>query len=114
MTGFRVDYGGIQGYYGIKADLATYGKILGGGFSIGAVAGREDIMAVFSGKGGERRIFHGGTFNGNPFSMVAGIAALSYLKEHKDIIYPSLMEKGNRLANEINDFVRRMITLRKF
>ena len=104
VTGFRVDYGGIQGYYGIKADLATYGKILGGGFPIGAVAGREDIMAVFSGKGGERRIFHGGTFNGNPFSMVAGIAALSYLKEHKDTVYPSLMEKGNRLANEINDF----------
>ena len=39
VTGFRVDYGGIQGYYGIKADLATYGKILGGGFPIGAVAG---------------------------------------------------------------------------
>ena len=57
VTGFRVDYGGIQGYYGIKADLATYGKILGGGFPIGAVAGREDIMAVFSGKAEKEEYF---------------------------------------------------------
>ena len=104
VTGFRVDYGGIQGYYNIEADLATYGKITGGGFPIGSVAGKAEIMSVFSGKGGEKRIFHGGTFNGNPLSMIAGKAVLSHLKENKDAIYPSLMDKGNRLAKEINDF----------
>ena len=104
VTGFRVDYGGIQGYYGIKADMATYGKITGGGFPVGAVAGRKDIMAVFGGRGGDKRIFHGGTFNGNPLSMIAGQAVISHLKENKDTIYPSLMDKGNRLTNEINKF----------
>ena len=82
-----------------KNDLATYGKNFGGGFPIGAVAGREDIMAVFSGKA-EKNISWG-TFN-NPF-YGGWNCALSF-KKHKDIIYPSLMEKGNRLANEINDF----------
>ena len=75
VTGFRIAYGGCQEYYGITPDFATYGKAIAAGLPIGAVAGRKDIMNCFSGKGGAPWMFSGGTFNGNPLSMTAGVAA---------------------------------------
>ena len=104
VTGFRVDFGGIQGYYGITPDLATYGKAIGAGMPVGAVGGKAEIMKVFSGRGGDKQIFHGGTFNANPQTMAAGTAALTYMRDNKDTLYPSLMSKGNRLASEVNSF----------
>ena len=107
ITGFRIEFGGCQEYYGIDPDLVTYGKAIGGGLPIGAVAGPRTIMNTFSGADGTPAIFAGGTFSGNPLTMAAGIAALDFLKENKEEIYPFLHEQGNRFASEINDFCER-------
>jgi len=104
VTGFRVAYGGCQEYYGVTPDFATYGKAVAAGLPIGAVAGREAVMNCFSGKGDAPWIFSGGTFNGNPLSMTAGVAAVTEMRDNKETLYPYLMEQGNRLAAEVNDF----------
>lgn len=106
ITGFRISYGGCQEYYDIVPDMVTYGKAIGGGLAIGAVGGRKDIMNVFSGREGAPFIFTGGTFSGNPLAMSAGIAATTYMRDHKETIYPYLMEQSNRFAAEINQFCR--------
>ena len=111
ITGFRLGYGGAQEYFDVTPDLAAYGKIIGGGTPIGALAGSDEIMRVFSpsresgdgGPTGPRRIFSGGTFSGNPISMIAGHAAVNHLKEHPEL-YSELMERGTRLSDEINAF----------
>lgn len=77
IQSFRLDYGGIQRIYGIKPDLTVFGKIIGGGLPVGAFGGREDIMQQFSPK--VYTVYHSGTFNGNPVTAAAGIAALEQL-----------------------------------
>jgi glutamate-1-semialdehyde 2,1-aminomutase len=104
ITGFRIEYGGCQQYYDIKPDLVTYGKAAGGGMPIGIVAGSKSVMNTFSGADDTPAIFAGGTFNGHPLTMVAGIAILEYLKNNQEEIYPYLHEQGNRIASEINEF----------
>jgi glutamate-1-semialdehyde 2,1-aminomutase len=71
---------------------------------IGVVAGSKWVMNAFSGAEDSPVIFAGGTFNGHPLTMVAGIAILEHLKENQEVIYPYLHEQGNRIAKEINDF----------
>ncbi len=104
ITGFRFAYGGAQEYYDLKPDLATYGKIIGGGLPAGAVGGREDIMQVFNSmaSGDPKGIMSGGTFSGNPLTMAAGLAQLRFLDEHRDEVYPHINREGARLGNEIN------------
>ena len=104
ISGFRIEYGGCQQYYNIKPDLVTYGKAAGGGMPIGVVAGSKHVMNTFSGVDDTPTIFAGGTFNGHPLTMVAGIAILEHLKENQEEIYPYLHEQGNRVASEINEF----------
>ena len=104
ISGFRIEYGGCQQYYNIKPDLVTYGKAAGGGMPIGVVAGSKRVMNTFSGVDDTPTIFAGGTFNGHPLTMVAGIAILEHLKENQKEIYPYLHEQGNRVASEINEF----------
>ncbi|MEC8560610.1 MAG: aspartate aminotransferase family protein [Planctomycetota bacterium] len=73
---FRSEYGGLQSHYGIQADLTAMGKMIGGGFPVGAVAGRADVMDVMD-PNGDRYLFpHSGTFSANPISMVAGHVAM--------------------------------------
>jgi glutamate-1-semialdehyde-2,1-aminomutase len=114
ITGFRLAYGGAQELFDITPDLATYGKVIGGGMPVGAIAGRADIMDVYSrgaaaltaAPGSSPRlpgIFAAGTFGGNPISMVAGTAALTYLKAHPES-YKYLAEHSMRLAGEVNRF----------
>ena len=120
VTGFRLAYGGAQELWDITPDLAAYGNNVGGGMPIGAVAGRSDIMEVFSGPeaypsqqiepftqpsdgSGPASIFAGGTYNGNPVTMAAGTAAVSYMRDHREI-YRHMAEQGTRLADEINNF----------
>ena len=74
---FRVSYGGAQEVYQAKPDLTALGKIIGGGFPVGAFGGRADIMAQFNPQ--NRKLSHSGTFNGNAITMVAGVAALEML-----------------------------------
>lgn len=104
ISGFRIEYGGCQQYYNIEPDLVTYGKAAGGGMPIGVVAGSKRVMNTFSGVDDTPTIFAGGTFNGHPLTMVAGIAILEHLKENQEEIYPYLHEQGNRVASEINEF----------
>ena len=112
ITGFRMAYGGAQEVFDITPDIATYGKILGGGLPIGAVAGRADIMEVFSRRpsaeetsGDEPvvRSFAAGTFSGNPMTMAAGYAAIRYLRDHPES-YRYLAEQSARLVTEVNEF----------
>src|SRR5499426_2246019 len=79
VVSFRVGYHGAQGAFGVTPDLTTLGKIIGGGFPVGAVAGRAEVMAVFDPTGGKPAAPHGGTFNANPVTMAAGLAGMRLL-----------------------------------
>jgi glutamate-1-semialdehyde 2,1-aminomutase len=83
VTGFRFAYGGAQQFYGVTPDLCTLGKIIGGGFPLAAIAGREDIMSLFDrGKtGDEKFLTQIGTLSGNPVAAVAGLATLEVLRQ---------------------------------
>jgi glutamate-1-semialdehyde 2,1-aminomutase len=78
MTGFRVALGGAQAYYGIKPDLTTLGKIIGGGMPVGAFGGRTDVMQYIAPTG---PVYQAGTLSGNPVAMAAGYACLTLLRE---------------------------------
>jgi glutamate-1-semialdehyde 2,1-aminomutase len=75
---FRLGHGGAQARYGYAPDLTALGKIIGGGLPVGAVGGRKEIMAVFDPRPGFS-VWHGGTFNGNPTTMAAGLATMELL-----------------------------------
>ena len=79
VISFRVGYHGAQGAFDVRPDMTTLGKIIGGGFPVGAVAGRADVMAVFDPTGGHPKAPHGGTFNANPVTMAAGLAGMRLL-----------------------------------
>jgi glutamate-1-semialdehyde 2,1-aminomutase len=104
ITGFRLTLGGAQELYGIDADIATYGKVAGGGLSVGIVGGTADVMSCVSeGRNGDGRgVFMGGTFSANPLTMAAGRATLSYLIEHGARIYPLLNACGSRIVTRVN------------
>lgn len=76
---FRLGYAGYQGEVGIQPDLTTMGKIIGGGFPVGALAGRAEVMSVFDPSEGKPSLPHGGTFNANPVTMAAGLASMRLL-----------------------------------
>src|SRR5207237_4325701 len=76
ITGFRVHPGGAQGHYGVIPDLTTLAKVLAGGLPGGCVAGRADILASLEVRPGKPKMKHPGTFNANPVSAAAGVAAL--------------------------------------
>jgi glutamate-1-semialdehyde 2,1-aminomutase len=79
VISFRAGYHGAQGLFGVTPDVTTLGKIIGGGFPVGAVAGRAEVMAVFDPTHGPPAAPHGGTFNANPVTMAAGLAAMTLL-----------------------------------
>lgn len=77
MTGFRLAFGGAQEKYGVRADLVTYGKVIGGGLPVGAFAGRNEIMDHLAPKGA---VYQAGTLSGNPLAMRAGLETLKLIK----------------------------------
>ena len=81
MTGFRVGIHCAQGLYGIKPDLTTFGKIIGGGMPVGAYGGRLDVMQQIAPLGG---IYQAGTLSGNPVAMAAGLATMRELNAHPE------------------------------
>jgi len=95
MTGFRVAKGGATELYSINPDLTTLGKIIGGGFPVGAFGGKAEIMSHISPSG---PVYQAGTLSGNPIAMTAGIAALSHIKHHPEI-YSELEEKSALLES---------------
>jgi glutamate-1-semialdehyde 2,1-aminomutase len=98
ITGYRIGIGGAQKLYGVKADLTTLGKIIGGGLPIGAFGGRREIMELVAPQG---PVYQAGTFSGNPLSLVAGIATLQWLHDHTTI-YRDLDEKTRALEESLN------------
>lgn len=92
MTGFRVALGGAQSYYGIKPDLTTLGKIIGGGMPVGAFGGKREIMQHIAPLG---PVYQAGTLSGNPVAMAAGLAALTEIS--KAGVYEALTAKTTAL-----------------
>jgi glutamate-1-semialdehyde 2,1-aminomutase len=94
MTGFRVAFGGAQQRYGIRPDLTTLGKVIGGGLPVGAYGGRKDIMSRIAPSG---PVYQAGTLSGNPLAVAAGLAMLRHLKAHPEI-YTSLEARAAMLC----------------
>jgi glutamate-1-semialdehyde 2,1-aminomutase len=109
ITGFRLSWGGGQEFYGVTPDFATYGKIIGGGLPVAAIAGRNEIMEMIAYTGdraidGTQKVFYGGTFNGNLVNLASGLAMLNHLKENKSHLFNYINQQGDRLRNEVNTF----------
>ncbi len=102
MTGFRVARGGAQALYGIRPDLTTLGKIIGGGLPVGAVGGPRRLMGRLAPEG---PVFQAGTNSGNPVAMSAGLATLAVLRD--DGFYPALEAKVRMLTEGLEQAARR-------
>jgi len=103
MTGFRVAFGGAQEIYGIKPDLTTLGKIIGGGLPVGAYGGRREIMDMIAPLG---PVYQAGTLSGNPLAMAAGLAMICELRDNRGAIYGRLENNSAMLVNMILDAAR--------
>ena len=94
ITGFRLAPGGAQQYFGVKADLVTFGKIIGGGMPVGCYGGSRALMEHVAPCGS---VYQAGTLSGNPVAMAAGLAQLGYLKAHPEV-YTTINARGEALA----------------
>jgi len=102
ITGFRLRYGSVQGLFGVKADLTCLGKIIGGGFPIGACGGKAKLMDNLSPQG---KVYQAGTLSGNPVCVAAGIATLKLLKSknpysHLDLTTKKLCDSVHQVLQE--------------
>lgn len=102
ITGFRVAYGGAQALYGIEPDLTCLGKIIGGGFPIGAFGGRREIMERIAPLGD---VYQAGTLSGNPIAVRAGLHVLNRLRNEN--IYDTLSENLEWMVERIRDIAAR-------
>lgn len=100
MTGFRLGFGGAQENFGVEADLVTYGKIIGGGFPVGAFAGRAALMDLLAPEG---PVYQAGTLSGNPIAMRSGLTTLKILKEN-----PNLYEQINSITENLYQEISKM------
>ena len=101
---FRLGYHGAQGLWGIDPDLTTLGKIIGGGFPVGAIAGGKQFMSVFDPSSGKPALPHGGTFSANPVTMRAGLAAMKLLDS---VAFARLDKIGQVVRDGINAAFRK-------
>ncbi|WP_265519627.1 aspartate aminotransferase family protein [Nitratireductor luteus] len=104
VLSFRLGYRGSASRYGLEPDLFTLGKIIGGGFPIGAVGGRTEIMSVFDTSRGRPLLPQGGTFSANPISMIAGLAAMEALDQ---AAFERLEALGDKLRTGLEMAARR-------
>jgi glutamate-1-semialdehyde aminotransferase len=113
VTGLRIGHRGAQGHFGVAPDLTCYGKAIGGGLPVGALAGRPAIMDLFPKSHAEGGVFSSGTFNANPLTMAAGLATLDVVESTKDTLYAELERKADGLAARVNRFAeQRQIAVR--
>ena len=101
ITGFRLAIDGAAGFYGVRPDLVTFGKIIGAGMPVGAYGGRRDVMSVVAPVGS---VYQAGTLSGNPVAMAAGLAQLRHLKAH-----PEVYTYVNQLGDTFRDGVQKEI-----
>ena len=94
MTGFRLAFGGAQELFNVKADIVTYGKVIGGGMPVGAFAARNEIMNKLSPRGD---VYQAGTLSGNPLAMRAGLTTLQLIKNN-----PNFYEKLNKTTETLD------------
>ena len=97
ITGFRIAPGGAQAHYGIIPDLTTLGKAVAGGLSLSAVAGKREIMNLIA----QRRVLHGGTFNGHPLALAASLATLETLDANDGAVLQKIRKTGEALKEGI-------------
>jgi glutamate-1-semialdehyde 2,1-aminomutase len=102
---FRVGYSGAQGLFGVTPDLTALGKIIGGGLPVGAFGGAEKFMSVFDNSGGKPPLQHGGTNNGNPVVMAAGLTSMNLLTQEQFVHLDAL---GERLRAGLRDIGARL------
>ena len=106
ITGFRLAPGGAQAYYGVRADLVTYGKIIGGGMPVGAYGGSKKLMEQVAPLG---PVYQAGTLSGNPVAMAAGLTQLKILHSHPEI-YTELERWGAMLQQGLRQALRNIPT----
>ncbi len=94
ISGFRFRAGNLGALYGVEPDLSTFGKIIGGGMPVAAVAGRAEILKLVGREGGSTVKFSGGTYSAHPGSLLAAKTMLTYLVENEDQVYPRLARLG--------------------
>jgi glutamate-1-semialdehyde 2,1-aminomutase len=103
VISFRVGYHGAQGAFGVTPDMTTLGKIIGGGFPVGAVTGRAEVMGVYDPTHGAPRAPHAGTFNANPVTMAAGLASMRLMTREA---YARLDDLGDKLRARLDDCMK--------
>ena len=109
ITGFRLARGGAQEYYGVRADLVTYGKIIGAGMPVGAYGGSRKLMEQVAPCG---PVYQAGTLSGNPVAMAAGYAQLSILQEQPEL-YARLNALGEKLASGFSEIAPKKVTVQR-
>ncbi len=110
ITGFRFSVGGAQKLLDITPDLTTFGKIIGGGFPVGAFGGKKEIMRLLAPEGG---VYQAGTLSGNPVAMASGIAALTSLRN--DNVYADIIQNSKDFFRSLDSITKRYnITLNRF
>jgi glutamate-1-semialdehyde 2,1-aminomutase len=105
ISGFRIGFEGAAGHYGIKPDIVTYGKIIGGGLPVGCYGAPAKIMGMVSPDGG---VYQGGTLSGNPVAMAAGIAQLT------ELLRSGFYRDLNKKTEEFTDAIQRFATARNY
>lgn len=103
ITGFRLKISGASGYFNVRPDLVTYGKIIGSGMPVGAYGGRKDVMSMVAPVGS---VYQAGTLSGNPVAMAAGLAGLRILKEEPQI-YDRLEQIGERFRKGAEQILKK-------
>lgn len=101
MSGFRASLNGVFGFDDFDVDLVTFGKVIGGGMSVGAVAGKAQIMRHLAPQG---NVYQAGTLSGNPLAMATGLATLRAIQE--DGFYEKLAKKAQKLSNGLSDLAK--------
>lgn len=99
ITGFRISYYGASGYFDVSPDISVFGKIIGGGFPVGAYGGRREIMSMVSPLGA---VYQAGTLSGNPVAVTAGLRMLQILKDNPHI-YQDIEDNANKLAKGLEE-----------
>jgi glutamate-1-semialdehyde aminotransferase len=110
ISGYRLAYGGAQEYFGVIPDIATYGKIMGGGLPVGAVAGTVDAMKPLITTGNplqdiDEKLLTVGTFSGNPLTMTVGRAVVEHLRDNPGI-YQHINSLADRIKHEVHEFAK--------